>query len=410
MVDLTTADLVRAEIAACPECGAQQRVTAIGDADALCYRCGTPVERAGGRSAGAALACALAALLLLFPANLLPVLRSRLLGTSLEAHVFDGAIDYWRDGWPLMAAFVALFVIVIPFARSMMLVAVLGSLRLGLRGRWQGFVFRYAEDLRPWSVPAVYVLAGIVVYSRVAAQLNIEILIGGWCFVFAALLLLIADASLDTRRVWQDIRPQGSVRQVSMDCDACGLIVPTSLEGARCPRCGRQLHKRKPRSVSRAGALTAAALVLYPAGILLPMTHTIEPTGLVERNVIDGVTELFAKGFWYFGVILFTASIAIPVLKLVALGWLIFRVKYPRAKGLVLRTKIHRVLADINPWSFTDPFIVALTIPLLSYPGIADVNAGPGALPFALVVVLTMLASRYFDTRLMWDAAEKTDD
>jgi paraquat-inducible protein A len=76
----------------------------------------------------------------------------------------------------------------------------------------------------------------------------------------------------------------------------------------------------------------------------------------------------------------------------------------------VLRTKIHRVLADINPWSFTDPFIVALTIPLLSYPGIADVNAGPGALPFALVVVLTMLASRYFDTRLMWDAAEKIND
>lgn len=410
MVDLTTSGPFRAEIAACLECGAQQRVTATRDADILCYRCGTPVERAAGRSADAALACALAALLLLFPANLLPVLRSHLLGASLEAHVFDGAIAYWRDGWPLMATFVALFVVVIPFVRSMMLVAVLGSLRLGHHGRWQGFLFRYAEDLQPWSVPAVYVLAGIVTYSRVAAQLNIEILIGGWCFVFAALLLLIADASLDTLRVWQEIRPQGPVRQVSMDCDACGLIVPTSMEGARCPRCGRQLHQRKPQSISRTGALTMAALVLYPAGILLPMTHTMQPGGLVERNVIDGVTELFAKGFWYFGVVLFTASIAIPVLKLVALGWLMFRVKYPRAKGLVLRTRIHRVLADINPWSFTDPFIVALTIPLLSYPGIADVNAGPGALPFALVVVLTMLASRYFDTRLMWDAAEKTND
>ncbi len=409
MVDLTTTDPGRAEIAGCPECGALQRVMPSGDADILCYRCGTPVERAAGRSAGAALACAVAALLLLFPANLLPVLRSRLLDASLEAHVFDGAIAYWHDGWPLMAAFVALFVVVIPFARSMMLVAVLGSLRLGRHGRWQGLLFRYAEDLRPWSLPAVYVLAGIVTYSRVAAQLAIEILIGGWCFVFAALLLLVADASLDARRVWQEIRPQGPVRHVSMDCDACGLIVPTRMEGARCPRCGRRLYERKPQSISRTAALTAAALALYPAGILLPMTHTIQPGGLVERNVVDGVTELFAKGFWYFGAVLFTASIAIPVLKLVALGWLMFRVKYPRAKGLVLRTKVHRVLADINPWSFTDPFIVALTMPLLSYPGIADVSAGPGALPFALVVVLTMLASRYFDTRLMWDAAENTD-
>jgi paraquat-inducible protein A len=409
MVDLTTAGPIPAEIAACPECGAQQRMTPTADADILCYRCGTPVERAGGRSAGAALACSLAALLLLFPANLMPLLRSRLLGASLEAHAFDGATAYWRNGWPLMAAFVALFVVLIPFARSMMLVAVLGSLRLGHRSRWQGILFRYAEDLRAWSLPAVYVLAGIVTYSRVAAQLNIQILIGGGCFVAAALILLVAEASLDTWRVWQEIRPQEPVRHVSIDCEACGLIVPASMDGARCPRCGRRLHRRKPQSISRSGALTIAALALYPAGILLPMTHTIRPGGVIERNVVDGVMELFAKGFWYFGIILFTASIAIPVLKLAALGWLMLRVKYPRAKGLVLRTKIHRILTDINPWSFTDPFIVALTIPLLSYPGIADVHAGPGALPFALVVVLTMLASRYFDTRLMWDAAEKTD-
>jgi paraquat-inducible protein A len=409
MGDLTTTGPGRPEIAGCPECGALQRVMPWGDADILCYRCGTPVERAAGRSADAALACAVAALLLLFPANLLPVLRSRLLGASLEAHVFAGATAYWQNGWPLMAVFVALLVVVIPFVRSMMLVAVLGSLRLGNHGRWQGLLFRYAEDLRPWSLPAVYVLAGIVTYARVAAQLDIKILVGGWCFVFAALLLLVTDASLDARRVWQEIRPQEPVRHVSMNCDACGLIVPTRMEGARCPRCRRRLHERKPQSISRTAALTAVALALYPAGILLPMIYTIQPGGLVERNVVDGVMELFAKGFWYFGVVLFTASIAIPVLKLVALVWLMFRVKHPRAKGLVLRTKIHRVLADINPWSFTDPFIVALTIPLLSYPGIADSHAGPGALPFALVVVLTMLASRYFDTRLMWDAAEKTN-
>ncbi len=86
------------------------------------------------------------------------------------------------------------------------------------------------------------------------------------------------------------------------------------------------------------------------------------------------------------------------------------RVKYPRMRGLVLRTRLHRIIDEINRWSFVDPFIVAMTAPLMVYPGIADVHAGPGALPFALVVVLTMLASSYFDTRLMWDAAEKADE
>ena len=72
----------------------------------------------------------------------------------------------------------------------------------------------------------------------------------------------------------------------------------------------------------------------------------------------------------------------------------------------MLRTKIYRLIKEINRWSFVDPFIVALTAPLMAYPGIADVHHRSGALPFALVVVLTMLASHCFDTRLMWDAAE----
>lgn len=377
---------------------------------ALCRRCDRTLEHGAGRSAGAALACSAAAFVMLIPANLLPAMRSDLLGASLEAHVLDGAIGYWQGGWPLMAVFVALFVVVFPFARSMMLVAVLASLRLGYRRPWQGYLFRYAEALRLWTMPAVYVLAGLVAYGRVAARLPIEILMGGWCLVAAALLLLIAEASLDRRQVWQEIHPQRTSPAGSLSCDVCQLNLPETAAGTRCPRCGRLVHRRKPQSLPRTAALTAAALMLYPAGLLLPMTRTARPGGLVERNIIGGVWKLFTKGYWYFGIILLTASIAIPAIKLIALGWLMLRVKYPRAKGLVLRTKVHRIIDEINRWSFADPFIVALTVPIMAYPGIADVHPGPGALPFALVVVLTMLASRFFDTRLMWDAAEEVHD
>lgn len=157
-------------------------------------------------------------------------------------------------------------------------------------------------------------------------------------------------------------------------------------------------------------ALTLAGFVLYPAALLLPMTQTMQPGGLVERNIIDGMTQLFSRGFWYFGIVVFTVSIAVPASKLVVLAWLMLRVKYPRMCGLVLRTRLHRIVDEINRWSFVDPFIVAMTAPLMAYPGIANVHAGPGALPFALMVVLTMLASGYFDTRLMWDAAEQADE
>jgi paraquat-inducible protein A len=411
MLDAAADGKDRAEVVACPDCGARQRLLAIDSGmDALCWRCGAPLERAVWRSADAALACALAGFLLLIPGNLLPLMRSALLGGSIAAHAIDGAVAYWEDGWPLMAVFVTLFVVAIPLTRAAMLVAVLGTLRFGRQWRWQGFLFRYAEALRLWSMPAVYVLAGIVTYSRIAAELDITLLAGGWCFVAGAVLLLIGEASLDRRQIWQEIRRDGPMPRHPLACDACQLLLPDRMEGARCPRCGLRLDVRKPESVWRTGALTAAALVLYPAGLLIPMTRTTQPGGLVERNIIDGVSELFRHGFWYLGILLFTVSVAIPVLKIIAIGWMLFRVRYPREKRLAFRTKLHRGIHEINRWSFADPFIVALTAPLMAYEGIADVHTGPGALPFALVVVLTMLASQCFDTRLMWDAAEKKHD
>jgi paraquat-inducible protein A len=400
---------------ACPDCGAAQRIGPPGgDTDAFCWRCGGTLERAAGRSAAASLACTTAGLLLLFPGNVLPLMRSHLLGASLDAHAIDGAVAYWQDGWPLVAIFVGVFVVAIPFVRSAMLVAVLGSLYLEHRRRWQGTVFRYAEELRLWSMAGVYCLAGIVTYSRLEAEIEANVLTGGWCFVSAALLLLLGDALLDRRLIWHAICPDGSIQEGAPDkllgCETCHLVVPASLEGAYCPRCGAALDRRKPDSMRRTAALTAAGLVLYPAGLLIPMTRAVQPGGLVQMNVLDGVGELFRHGFWYLGLVLFTVSVAIPVLKLLVLGWMLLRIRYPRPTGLLLRTKIYRVIREINRWSFVDPFIVALTAPLMAYPGIADVHTGAGALPFALVVVLTMLASHCFDTRLMWDAAERTDD
>jgi paraquat-inducible protein A len=158
--------------------------------------------------------------------------------------------------------------------------------------------------------------------------------------------------------------------------------------------------------LARTVALAAAAFLLYGPAYFLPMTRTIRPDGVTERTVLDGVSELFEEGFWYLGVLIFIVSVAIPLLKLIALVWFALRLRYPASRRLRLRARVYRLVHEINRWSFVDPFIVAITAPLMAYAGIADVHAGPGALPFALVVLLTMLASQAFDPRLMWTEAD----
>lgn len=395
---------------ACPECGAVQNISDLPRrATAECFRCETALERTAGRSAGVTLACALGALALFFPGNILPAMRSQLLGGSVEARAIDGVAAFYQSGWPVMASFVAMFVIVAPMLRAAFLVAVLGGLWLGYRRLWQGRLFRLAQALRGWAMAHVYLGAGAVTYSRVAAQLDIELLPGGWCFVGGVLLLLTAEASLDRRRVWNAIRPEQPVRPgvPVVSCLSCQLVLPADREGGACPRCARRLRQRRRSSVERTAALTLASLVLLYPAFFLPMIVSVQPNGVVESTIMDGVEELFGRGFWYLGLIVFFVSICIPAAKLIVLIWLALSVRFPHRSLLQFRTRLHRVVDEINSWSFIDPFIVALNASMLAYPGVVDVRPAPGVLAFSLVIVLTMIASRMFDARLMWDAVEK---
>ena len=201
-----------------------------------------------------------------------------------------------------------------------MLIAVIGGLHFGYRRRWQGVLFRHAEVLRLWSMPGVYVLAGIVTYSRLAAEIGAEVLTGGWCFVSAALLLLLGDMLLDRRRVWQAIRPDasrpGPLSPGALSPGALSLRVVPSRSAARPVSCSSRRRARddalpalrpdartgaSPDSLRRTAALTVAALVLYPAGLLIPMTRAVQPGGLVQMNVLDGIggtVPATVSGIW----------------------------------------------------------------------------------------------------------------
>lgn len=393
---------------ACPECGATQTITLLPRrAIAECYRCDTSLERTAGRSAGIVLALSAGALALYFPGNVLPGMRSELLGSAVEARPIDGVRVFYQDGHPLLAAMVMVFVLLIPILRAGFLVAVLGALRMGYHQPWQGRAFRLAEAMRIWAMAQVYVIAGVVTYVRVVSNMDIEVLPGGWCFVAAAVLQMVANASLDRRRIWTAIKPDEPVAPgtETLGCVTCCMALPIERAGEPCPRCARRLRVRKPSAVERTVALTIAALVLIYPAYFLPVIVSVQPDGVVERTLFDGVRELFARGFWYFGLILFIVSIAVPVVKIAALIWLALGVRFPHRRMLRARTRVHRLVDEINNSSFLDTYIVALNAAMLDYPGIADVRTGPAALPLALIVVLTMVASRSFDARLMWDAA-----
>jgi paraquat-inducible protein A len=158
--------------------------------------------------------------------------------------------------------------------------------------------------------------------------------------------------------------------------------------------------------VVRSTALVAAGYFLFFLAYYFPMSYTVQPNGIRARTVFIGMRELIQAGFWYLAAIILIASFLIPLLKLVGLSWLLLSVHRRSTTHLVFKTRLHRLIHHIGRWSNVDPFIVAMSVPLMSYTGIVTVHATTAALPFALIVALTMLASRSFDPRLLWDAAD----
>ena len=189
-------------------------------------------------------------------------------------------------------------------------------------------------------------------------------------------------------------------------CAACELVVRVTdpVEGG-CPRCGVRIHRRKPRARTRAWALLVAAAVLYVPANLLVMMNTEQFPDHRADTIFSGIAYLWTKGSWDLAVVVFLASILIPLVKFLSLGTLLVTTAEHTRWRLRGRTKLYRVLEVIGHWSMLDVFVVALLTAVVQLGRFANVEPGPAILPFAGVVVTTMLAASAFDPREMWDEA-----
>jgi paraquat-inducible protein A len=170
-----------------------------------------------------------------------------------------------------------------------------------------------------------------------------------------------------------------------------------------CPRCGSALHARKPDSVARTWAFLIASVILYIPANTLTVMRTDSLFGREDHTILGGVVELWDGGSWDLAVIVFVASIVVPILKMLALALLAISVQRRSDWRRHERARLYRMLEAVGHWSMLDVFVVALLIGLVRFHSIAEVLPGPGIAAFGAVVVLTMLSSMSLDPRLIWD-------
>ena len=189
-----------------------------------------------------------------------------------------------------------------------------------------------------------------------------------------------------------------------MGCEGCGLVLTAPHgEGVwRCPRCRCMLHARKPASLQRTTAWLLAAVVLYLPAMMLPVMGTNSVLGRESHTIVGGILELWSTGSRELALIVFIASIAVPLLKIAALALLTWSAHRRSLWRQRERAALYRLIETVGHWSMLDVFVVVLLVGMVRFGVLASVEPEAGLLAFGAVVVATMLASASYDPRLIW--------
>lgn len=424
---------------ACPDCGLVQRLPALRPRHiAECRRCGRVLAGPARGRVDAPLALAVTALLLLVPATIEPLLAVVSHGAARVCWLASGTAGLWREGFISLAGVVCAFSLAFPYLYLLSLIAILAALRCGARAHL-GMPFRWVMRLRPWMMLEIFLVGCFVAYSRLRLVATVDVYAGGWCLMGATLALLLALTQLDGRTVWEALplrreapherrnvrRQSGLGRHTSLRrqagehasrhgeggapiaCTACELLVIGAHGGDACPRCAAALHHRKPYAFAVTAALVAAGFLLYIPANVLPVLTLVSLGHRQSNTIITGVLELIRNRLWPLALIVFLASIVVPLLKLCGLTWMLLTTLQRSPRQLVGRTRFYRLIETVGSWSNVDVFVASVLVALLQFGAIAQAEAGAGLTAFAAVVILTMIATRTFDTRLMWDAPQE---
>jgi paraquat-inducible protein A len=398
-----------AELIGCADCGLVQMLPPVpANATAECVRCHRPFAPPARGSIDTALALTVAALLLLLPAASLPLMRVTSFGVPRHNWLPSGVEALWNYGFTSLSIVVFIFSIAIPFVYLGLMIWVLGGIRLGPTPSL-GKLFRWTAALRPWVMIEVYLVGCCVAYTRLESIGSVGVGAGGWCLLAATAAAVLAAVRLDEQSVWDALPPHGAQRigKQAISCETCELMLDARHEHRTCPRCGATIHRRKPDTIRRTLALVITGYLLYVPANLIPVL-SIEHFGHPDPStILSGVHELITNGLWPLAIIVFTASIVVPLVKLFGLTLMLVMTRLRSSRALVFRTRLFRFIDRIGRWSNIDLFMISILVALVQFGTLTSVRPEPGAIAFAAVVIITMMASRSFDARVMWDAAAK---
>ena len=413
---------INAPIITCHDCGLLQQISHMPEDGAVkCCRCDATLRKRERvkpeKSIEHTLALVITALVLLAISNAYPIVQVDADGHEMAVTLF-GCVKYLlTHEMVFVGGLVFLTTIGAPLIQLTGLLYILLPLNFNRIPPYAPQIYRVVRIITSWSMLEVLMLGILVTVVKLSAMATVAPSIALWSFALLMIFIAAILNDVDKEMLWELISPKTRVNGVQnfkqgtqlSNCHNCHLLQTVSAEHeSSCPRCKAAVHLRKPDSLNRCMALVIAATVLYIPANLLPVM-VVSSMGKTEGDtIISGVMYLATTGDLPLAIILFIASICVPTIKLIILYLLLFTVHFKSQWRPKERTQLYRLTEFIGRWSMVDIYVDTLMAAMIQIQGLIVIEVGAGAVAFGAVVVLTILAAKAFDPRLIWDNMEKS--
>ncbi|PCC10662.1 paraquat-inducible protein A [Pseudoalteromonas sp. JB197] len=382
---------------------------------ATCPHCGHKVSDSDTDHDSRVVALSFSALLMLLSSMFYPFISFSSSGITQTITLPDAARILFNYDSNLLGLFIDLSIIALP----MSLLIILIPLHLGaLRALPQGIarrLLKFTLALEPWIMSEIFLIGVLVSMVKIMSLADISFGVSFWAYVGFVILYISALTHLNRPRLWAQIVPVEKLENINLtqraidnDIKACHVCHQLCTQSV-CNRCHSKTYIRNPNSVQKATAWLITSIICYIPANVLPIMYTTSLGDESPSTLIAGVIALWQNGSYPIAMIIFIASVVVPLAKALVLSFLCFMVAKPANDHTIGYTRVYQLTEFIGKWSMIDVFVVAILVALVQLGNLMSVTPGLGVAFFTVMVLCQMMAAHAFDPRLLWDSPKNNN-
>lgn len=384
-------------IVECHECALSVDISLLNDRQkALCPRCGLVLTAKHHNALDRIIAYSISAICFLLLSLPFEFLSFRSNGIERKIDILASLTILNNNNYHVLAVLEVLTIFVIPALILFSLIYLTIPLRKGIYPRGGHYLLKLIYQLLPWSMVEIFVVGVLVSLIKIISLADISLGPSFYAYILFSLAMTAAVLHLDKHQIQQQL-------------NLCSLNPTTQKQNIEAIEHKKITQKndlnlalKKKVSVQKTWALLITSIVFYIPANILPIMNTRFLGQDEPSTILGGVILLWGMGSYPIAAVIFIASVAVPMAKMLVLAWLNYSVHHQHSRFSSERVKLYRLAEFVGRWSMVDVYVVIILVALIQLGNTMSIYPGGAALAFSGVVITTMLAAMSFEPQFIW--------